>query len=141
MTKTEIKDYRKLLEKEYMDKDLEIETSVSYLSLGALGFFITINDKLLKLKTSECKIILILSLIFLFLSFVALLFRKSRTRRCDEKLMELIDNMESDSIQDDSKILSMWNEHHKKLSNIMTLIYYFLGIGIGLQILFLFLNF
>jgi hypothetical protein len=140
MTKEEIKDYRKLLEKDFTDKDLEIETSASYISIGALGFFITINEKFLKLEAANYKIILILSLVFLFLSFVLILYRKSRTSHNDLKLMEFSDEMSHDSEEDDAKFLQMWQDSHKELSWIMIIIYYCLGIGIGLQVLFLLLN-
>ncbi|MGD0583383.1 MAG: hypothetical protein ABR974_10605 [Bacteroidales bacterium] len=49
MTKEQLMEYRKLLEKDFTNKDLEIETSLSYISVGALGFFITINEKFLDL--------------------------------------------------------------------------------------------
>ena len=45
MTKEEIKDYRRILEKEFMDKDNEIEAQLSYITVGALAFFLTINEK------------------------------------------------------------------------------------------------
>jgi cbb3-type cytochrome oxidase subunit 3 len=140
MKQIEIKDYRKILEKEYIDKDLEIETSLSYISIGALGFFITINEKFLKIQTANYKAILLLSLIILFLSFVFILFRKSRTSHYDLKLMRFIDNMEPDSESDDTKLSNLWDKSHWELSFIRKLIYLSLSIGIGLQVLFLFLN-
>jgi TRAP-type C4-dicarboxylate transport system permease small subunit len=139
MTEAEIKDYRKILEKNFTDKDLEIETSLSYISVGALGFFITINDKFLKLETAQFKFILILSLICIFLSFILILVRKSRTSHNDLKLIFLVDVINPDS-EDDKKLLDLWERSHKELSKIMTLVYLSLVIGIGLQVLFLILN-
>jgi hypothetical protein len=140
MKETEIKEYRKILEKEFVDKDLEIETSLSYISVGALGFFITINEKFLKIQTANYKVILILSLFFLFLSFVLILYRKSRTSHYDLKLMQFIDNMKPDSENEDAQLLNLWDDSHQKLSFIRVLIYFSLIIGIGLQVLFLIFN-
>ena len=141
MKEDEIKDYRKQLEKDFTDKDLEIETTLSYISVGALGFFITINDKFLKLETANFKFILILSLISLFLSFALILYRKSRTSHNDLKLMVLADEMKPDSEVDDDELLKLWKESHEELLRIRNIIYFCLGIGIGLQVLFLILNF
>ena len=141
MKEDEIKDYRKQLEKDFTDKDLEIETTLSYISVGALGFFITINDKFLKLETANFKFILMLSLISLFLSFALILYRKSRTSHNDLKLMVLADEMKPDSEVDDYELLKLWKESHEELLRIRNIIYFCLGIGIGLQVLFLILNF
>jgi hypothetical protein len=141
MTDIEKSDYRKILEKEFVDKDLEIETTLSYISVGALGFFITINEKFLKIQTADCKLILILSLFFLFLSFVLILYRKSRTSHHDLILMGFIDKMESNSVDDDNHLLDLWDNSHRELNGIRKFIYISLSIGIGLQILFLAINF
>ena len=77
MTEIELKDYRKILEKEYSAKDLEIETSLSYITIGSLGFFLTINDKFLKLQDAKLTCLLVISLSCLFLSFVLKLWDKS----------------------------------------------------------------
>ena len=140
MKETEIKDYRKILEKEFVDKDLEIETTLSYISVGALGFFITINEKFLKIQSANFKLILILSLFFLFLAFILILYRKSRTSHQDLILMEFIDKMKPNSETQDNQLLELWDKSHKELNNIRKFIYFSLGIGIGLQVIFLMLN-
>lgn len=137
MTEIEIKDYRKILEQEFISKDLEIETSLSYISIGSLGFFITINQEFFKLQTACFKWILITSLIFIFISFILLLFRKAKTVKYDRNLMDFLDNMNNDNIEDDLKLQRLWVSNHKKLSWILYSIYICLGTGIGLQILFL----
>jgi hypothetical protein len=139
MTSQEIKDYRKILEKEFSDKDLEIETSLSYISFGALGFFITINEKFVKLMVADYKTILILSLIFLFLSVALVLIRKYRTSHNDLKLIYCLDELKPDS-DEDIKLLELWEHSHKELFRIIIVSYCCLGIGIGLQVLFLILN-
>jgi hypothetical protein len=141
MTPQELKDYRKILEKEYSDKDLEIETSLSYITIGALGFFLTINDKFLKLQDAKFTFLLIISLVSLFLSFVLILFRKSRTIKHDVDMMKFVDRMATNSPSQDKELTGLWNKCNKELTFIRTLIYIGLASGIGLQILYLLLNF
>jgi hypothetical protein len=141
VNQTEIKDYRKILEKEFMDKDIEIETTLSYISIGALGFFMTINEKFFKIQTSNYKFILIISLLFLFLSFVLILIRKSRSGHHDLILLQHLDSMNQDSEEDDLDLLKLWDNCHKELRTIRIFIYITLATGIGLQILFLVFNY
>lgn len=141
MTLQEIKDYRKILEKEFIDKDNEIETQLSYITIAAIGFFIKINEKFFKIQSANYKIALILSLIFLFITFVLILLRKSRTSHHDLKMIGFIDNMIADSNEQDKELLAMWDISHKQLRNIRLFIYTTLSIGIGLQILFIVLNY
>lgn len=140
MTKDDLKDYRKILEKEYSEKDLEVETSLSYITIGALGFFITINDKFLKIQEANFTIILILSLTLIFVSFVLILIRKSKTIRYDFDMMTFIDKMEPDSESQDKELLNLWDKSHKTLTSLRTYTYISLSTGIGLQIIFLLLN-
>lgn len=141
MTKDEIKEYRKILEKEFMVKDKEIETQLSYITIGSLGFFITINEKFIKIQNTDFKNVLILSLIFLFLTFVLILVRKSRTSHHDLLMMKFLDKMSPDSNQDDQTLLSMWNKSHNELKKFRYVIYFSLSVGIGLQVLFIVLNY
>lgn len=141
MTLKEIKEYRNILEKEFINKDNEIETQLSYITIASLGFFITINEKFLKIQSADFKIALILSLIFLFVTFVLILLRKSRTSHHDLLMMGFLDNMVVDSDDQDQKLLSMWDTSHRQLTNIRLFIYITLSIGIGLQVLFIVLNY
>jgi hypothetical protein len=140
MKDPEIKDYRKILEKEFIDKDLEIETTVSYISIGALGFFITINEKFLRITEANNKVFLIISLIFLLLSFILILLRKYRTSHHDLKLIKFIDNMQSECDEDDKKLDILWHQSHSELSGLMKAIYITLAIGISLQVVFILIN-
>jgi len=140
MTKDEIKEYRKILDKEFSDKDLEIETALSYITVGALGFFITINEKFLKLEQAHYKVIIIISLMLLFVAFVLILYRKSQTIRHTQNMMRFTDHMKPNTYEDDVSLYNLWQKSHKELANIRMLVYFCLSLGIALQIAFLFLN-
>src|SRR5258708_2288562 len=113
MDAQEIKDYRKILEKEFTEKDSEIETQLGYITIGALGFFITINEKFLKIQEAEYRQILLLSLLFLFLSLVLLIYRKSRTISDDLSMIRFVDAMNQDSPDDDQELSIIWKKSNK----------------------------
>jgi len=141
MNLQEIKDYRKILETEYQNKDIELESTTSYIIIGALGFFITINEKFLRLQDAELKGLLAISLVFLLTSFVLLLVRKSRTSFHDLKLMQKLDNMQEDNDKDDQDLLKTWRNCHVELTKIMRCVYILLITGISIQVVFFIFNF
>ncbi len=140
MTKDEITEYRKIIDKDFSDRDLEIETTLSYISIGALGFFITINDKFIELQTAKYRVILIVSLTLIFLAFALVLYRKSKTTSNDLKLLDFIASMKSNSKKDDAELFALWKENHNCLEKIKNCVYVSLGMGVGLQVLFLTFN-
>jgi hypothetical protein len=140
MKEQEIKDYRKVLEAEYTAKDSEIETTLSYITIGALGFFITINDKFLRIQDSKHIFLLIVSLILMFGAFVLILIRKSKTIRNVFDLMTQIDRIEANNEAQDKELYEIWENGHKTLTKLRKSTFICLSLGIGLQILFLLLN-
>lgn len=137
----EIKEYRKILEEEFTNKDNEIESQLSYITIGSLGFFMTINEKFIRIQDSHCKILLIVSVISLFIAFVFILIRKSRTSHHDLSMMNFIDGMSPNFVEDDKKLLTLWNNSHDELKKLRIVIYVALSLGIGLQVVFLILNY
>ena len=140
MTPEALKDYRKTVADDYTKKDTEIETSLTYISAAALGFFITINEKFVELETARYHILLAVSLFFLFLTFVLILIRKSKTVSFDHELMTYIDSMEANNESQDSGLLKLWKKGTRLLECLMNFTYVSLSLGIGLQVLFLVLN-
>jgi len=140
MEKNEIREYRKVLEKEFSDKDMEIETAIGYISVAALGFFITINDKFISIDTAKHKWILVASLIFLVASFILVLYRKFKANCDDLSLMDTIDCMLENSREDEVKLYDQWQKSHKILRKILFAIFMSLSIGLVLQVIFFVLN-
>lgn len=140
MKDTEIEEYRRILAKEFSDKDIEIETTTGYISIAALGFFITINDKFISLETATCKWALIVSLCLLAISFILVLARKYKAKHDDLSLMDFIDDMKENSEDDDTALYHKWAKSHKQLKNILTAIFLCLATGIVFQVIFFVLN-
>lgn len=140
MNNDEIKEYRRVLEKEFSDKDMEIETTTGYISIAALGFFITINDKFISLEKASCKWALIVSLCLLALSFILVLIRKFKAKNDDLHLMDIIDGMPANSEKDDVTLYDKWKESHTQLKNILIAIFSCLALGVIFQVIFFVLN-
>ncbi|NLE04136.1 MAG: hypothetical protein GX638_04940 [Crenarchaeota archaeon] len=140
MSDEEINEYRKILEKEFTKKDLEIDNQLTYISIGSMGFFITIQEKFLKVTDQHCKIIFILSLVFLFITFILIIIRNARTRYHDLSMMSYIDEMDNNNIEHDQTLYDIWEKCHKELGCFRVITYITLGIGIGLQLLYIIFN-
>ena len=140
MTAKQIKDYRRLLEKEYTEKDNEIDTHLMYINFAALGFFLTINEKFLKIQDADYLWLIGLSLGLLLVSFVLIITRKGMIIRGNHLLMRFIDKMSVNSRKHDKAFDKLWGNNDKKLTIIRRFVYFILSFGIGFQILFFLLN-
>ena len=140
MTPEELKDYRKTVADDYTKKDTEVETSLTYVTVGLLSFFITINEQFIKLGTAEYRLLLVVSLFLLFFTLVLILIRKSKTVSFDRKLMTYIDSMKANNESQDRGLVKLWEKGLRSLEYLMNFAYVSLSLGIGLQVLFLVLN-
>jgi hypothetical protein len=140
MNTNEISNYREEVAQQLKEKESEIETSLSYITVGALGFFLTINEKFLKLQDCQLKNLLILSVFLLIVAFILILVKKSLTTRYDRKLLHFLDEMKPENRQEELELYDIWEKHDKTLRNIKTSTYFALGTGIILQVLFFMLN-
>lgn len=141
MSEEDLKHYRKILQKEYIDRDSGNETSLTYISVGALIFFLAINNEFFKLVMAEYKFLLVISLFFLFFAFIMILIRKSKTVKYEFDMITFVDKMEADSESAVQDLMAMWDKTHMNLTLLQTLISLGLALGIGLQVLFMILNF
>jgi len=146
MTEEQKNDYRKILEKEFSDKDNEIDTHLMYVTMGALGFFMAFNEKYLTkdpvgVQDADFKYFLVLSLLFLLGTFILMLYRKSITIQSAYSLMKFLDNMAPNSSEGDKKLDELWKKNDERMKKIRKFIYFSLGFGIGFQVLFFVFNF
>lgn len=140
MEKEQIKTYREKIDIQLKEKESEIENSITYISVGALGFFITINEKFFKIDKTTCSFLLYLSLSLLLFSFIVILIKKYKTTSYDRKIIDFLDKMPEKDKEQDKKLLKLWksSEYNLKLFKIIS--YSSLGLGITFQLIFFFLN-
>lgn len=141
MTSEEKKSFRENVAKDFMEKDLEIETTLSYITIGSLCFFITLTEKFLKLQNATCKGLFIISLIFLFISFILILIRKHTSSLHDRKMLDFIDKMAVNDQADDQQLMALWARGDHELKYLRCGVYFSLGIGVGMQLLYIILNY
>ena len=142
MTKEEVKDYRGILEKEYMDKDTEIDSSISYISAGALGLVLSINDKFITIKTADFKLLLIASLILLLLALILIIYRKMKTSSHDVKMLDYLTEIkEGANAEQEEILLNLYSECDSQLKRIRVSAIISLLTGIGFEVTFFIINF
>jgi hypothetical protein len=137
MTRDEINKYRDKLEQQHKEKSTEIDTKVSLIIIGSLGFFLTINEKFIGLKDATWKFFLITSVLLLLSSFVFYLILCHLTTTYDGDLIKFIDDdFQVETNQSDIELHEKWQQHASTLSKFRTSVYITLAAGIICQLVF-----
>jgi hypothetical protein len=140
MTQAEIDTYREKIDQQLKEKVSEIESNISIIIIGALGFFLTINEKFIGLKEAKLGWSLLISVGLLLTSFFLFLFGKHLTTKYDRSLIDFLDNMEENKEYQDQNLLKTWEAYDKRLSKNRDYIYVTLAIAILFQLVFFFYN-
>ena len=140
MNEEDVRRYREILEKEYSFINLKIETTLTYVSAGAIGFFVFMNTSYLKLQMSDFRFLLVISLSFLFLSLVLNLVRKSNIMKHEFEMLTFVERMQPNSNSQEQDLVSRWDRIYMNRTLIKTISNVSLALGIGLQLAFIVLN-
>lgn len=141
MNQNEIDDYRDKIDLQLKEKVGEVESNMSLIIVGSLGFLLTINEKFIGLKEAELKLVLILSISLLLLAFAMFLLNKHLTTKYDRKIINFLDDkMKANDVESDRELLNMWKVYDSKLSTNRSVIYWLVGIGLLLEIFFFIFN-
>ncbi len=141
MNEEDLKLFREISERNYASVTQKIETSLTYIISAALVFFIFLNYSLIRCKIADYEFLLVISLSFLFLSFVLMLICKSNTIKYEFDMATFLARMDPNSENQDQELASIWDRNYLNLTTLQTLSSLLLALGIGLQVLFLILNF
>lgn len=141
MEKSEINKYRRKVDTILKEKTTDIESTISLIIVGALGFILTINEKFIGIKDSKWKCILFASIISLILAFAIFLFTKDLTTSYCRKLIDFIDNfMKPDDSHSEKQLLKIWEDYVRKSDLNRSVTYILLLIGISLELIFFMYN-
>ncbi|OHC85443.1 MAG: hypothetical protein A2546_03950 [Sphingobacteriia bacterium RIFOXYD2_FULL_35_12] len=141
MKQSEIDKYRELIDLQLKEKVTEIESNVSIIIIGSLGFFLTINEKFVGIRDASQKWALVLSVLLLLASFFIYLISKYLTTKYDRELIDFLDDeMKEDDKDSNTKLLEMWSKFDTSLSKNRKAIFWTLAIGILLEIFFFMFN-
>jgi len=141
MKQPEIDKYRELIDLQLKEKVTEIESNISIIIVGSLGFFLTINEKFVGIKDALQKWALIISVLLLLTSFFIYLYSKYLTTKYDRKIIDFLDDeMKEDDKESNTKLLKMWTQFDTTLSKNRKVIFWTLAFGILFEIFFFMFN-
>lgn len=140
MKEEEIEKYRDKIDQQLKEKTSEIESNIAYIIVGALGFFLTINEKFIGLRSASFKFLLFLSIILLLVAFFLFLLNKHLTTVYDRKLIDILDKIKPEDEKDDKELLHNWEKFDKVISGTRKAIYLTLFLGIVFEIVFFMTN-
>jgi hypothetical protein len=140
MNKTDVDSYRNQLDQDISKTFKEIDTNISYIIVGALGFFITMLDRFINIKHALLIICMFASFAFLLTSFILFLRGKHLQTRHSLKILTFVDNNFISKPEDEVRLNNMWEEANKKINRNRNWIYCFLGFGVVLQVVFFSVN-
>jgi hypothetical protein len=134
----QIQEYREKIEKHLIDKVTEIDSTLSLIILGTLGFTISKLDK--DFGEYLKSIWFWVSFCSLVIAFLCLLLHKYLTQKFDEKIIDFLDNMTVDNESDDVNLDNKWKNFKNVLDTIRNFTFFFVGLGIfSVVIFFLFM--
>ncbi len=138
MTKQEIDCFRKDLDDQLKETFKDIDTNISYIIIGALGFFLTMLDKFFSVQKASFLWVAALSLISLLTAFIIWLYNKHRITKLAMRQLNYVDDvlLQNHNVDNEQKLLKLWKQSNKELEDGRKYVYIFLGIGVFLQVTF-----
>lgn len=140
MTDEQIKEYRAEIASQLKEKETEIENNITNITVALLGFFLTINEKFIPLKSSHFKLLFLISVISFVASFFLGLRKKWKTSKIDRDIIEFIDNNDLKERNVEIQLDTKWQDGEKSLNCFRNWIYSLLFIGLITQLVYLYLN-
>lgn len=135
-----LEEYRDTLVSDIIADEKDYHTTVTYLAAGALGLFLTINDKFFHLDTSKGLWLFITSVTLLFTTLLLFVVNTVSDIRSKEKLRDASDDMIEKGKYDSAKLEKNW-EKTVRISRAIT--YWRLATlitGIAAEVIFILLN-
>lgn len=132
--------YREQLLNDIIDEEKNYHTTITYLAAGALGLFLTINEKLFNITEANNKTVLFVSIGFLIFSIILLIFSSILNLKSHESLRDLTDTMIVNGVYDKPKLNSLWEKNLSKTRKLFYFRFVCLLIGIVLEVCFIMSN-
>lgn len=139
MDKKEIEIYAEKIDSNIQEKVKEIDTNISYIIIGSLGFFITMLDKFIDVNHSILIPVMIISFVSLLFSFALFLYSKHSMTKKAADMLDFIDDkllLNLGNVESEQELLRMWRESNDSITKNRKNIYILLGIGVFLQVIF-----
>lgn len=141
MDSASVNQFRALIETQLKEKETDIDTTITYINVGLLGLFLTINEKLIPFSTSIHKCLLYISVLSFMASFFIGIINKIVTTHFDRKAIHFIDNNDLKDRTNEVKLLEKSKYYDKILQRIRALLIIpLLFLGLIIQIIYFFIN-
>jgi hypothetical protein len=131
--------YRENIDLQIKDTFKDIDTNISYIIIGSIGFFITMLDKFVDIHKACFIPLLFISFAALIISFVLFLFNKHMMAKDAAKILEYMDSemaVDPTNNEHNQKLYELWKKSNNRLTKYRGWIYFFLGMGVILQVTF-----
>ena len=141
MTKEQIAQYRNAIENTIIEKDSQLGSYIYLIIIGALGLFMTANEKFIGIRQANHKCLMFLSIACLIIAFFVFLWEKHLTQWHARKILNYIDNkLIPDQSESAEKMLKVWKKCDKKLIKVRNSLYILVFLGVLLELIFFLAN-
>jgi len=135
-----LKKYRDDVEGYILEGEKNYNTTITYVAAGALGLFLTINEKFFHLLQGQGSIYLFLSIICLILSILLYISNTILEYRISDELRTEADTMLQNKKYDRKKLTDKWQKYFNKSRWWSHLRFVLLILGIIFEIIFILPN-
>lgn len=103
-----LKKYRDTICSDIVEHEKEYHKIITYVAAGALGLFLTINEKVFNLRTAKYPGLLMISISFLFLALILFIVNTIMEIRTNERLRDKADEMIDKNFYDKEALRTEW---------------------------------
>jgi hypothetical protein len=139
---------REKLQEQQIARENDFHNIITYITAGALGLFVTINEKFIDLQNSTGKWLVITSILFLIITFVLVLAINYVNSRYNSDVVDVIDSIlqnhtptsQNIDLVEENKLMTIWSKKNQSLQKRTIWILITLTIGVVTEIIFLSIN-
>ncbi|MBS1663426.1 MAG: hypothetical protein JST68_20455 [Bacteroidetes bacterium] len=135
-----LRDYRDTLQKDIGEKEKEYNTTVTYITGGALALFLTINEKFFNISQAHYKWMLFASLLCLLLCMLMHVLANIIDVTGDKELLNKTDAMIEKQEYDDVSLTTEWKKWLRRYETIYYTRFGLMILGVVLEAFFITLN-
>ena len=135
-----LRTYRESLVEDILEDEKDYHTTITYIAAGALGLFLTINEKFFHLNESKHLGLFIISIVLLFGTLILFIINNIDDIRSKEKLRDVADKMIDNNEYDADDLENTWKRSIRRSRLLTYLRLVALVGGIATEVIFILSN-
>jgi hypothetical protein len=135
-----LREYREKLVDGILEDEKDYHTVITYLAGGALGLFLTINEKFFHLTDSNNFWLFIVSVVLLFFTLLLFVVNNILDIRASEQLRDISDDMIDKNFYDADRLEKIWRKKIRQSRILTYLRFALLLAGIAAEVIFIMMN-